>query len=206
MSLSLEEKMNKIVPNCSNVIISIQTAFENLMLNDKIVKPFLLVYDDQDKKPLISFTRAWLTDNPADYFSAIAEILFIIPAINTKSYMLAIHPKSNPFFNANKSYPLIYENSIILFSISEDFGAAVEIEYELKDNSVSWKESNYIEIVDIKDILIEVLFVYSHIDNPPFEYLQTLEYLSSNGFSVMINDETSKVNLKNNLSKGIFTP
>ena len=51
-----------------------------------------------------------------------------------------------------------------------------------------------------------MLFVYSHIDNPPFDYIQTLEYLSSTGFSVMINDETSRVNITNNLSKGIFTP
>lgn len=206
MSLSLEEKINKVVPDYNNEVISIQTAFENLIINDKIIKPFLLIYDEQNKKPLVSFTRAWLTDNPADYFASIAEILFIIPAINTKSYILAIHPKTNPFFNANKSYPLIYENSIILFSINEDFAAAVEIEYELKNNSVSWKQSNFIEIVDIKDILIEMLFVYSHIDNPPFDYIQTLEYLSSTGFSVMINDETSRVNISNNLSKGIFTP
>ena len=115
MSLSLEEKINKVVPDYNNEVISIQTAFENLIINDKIIKPFLLIYDEQNKKPLVSFTRAWLTDNPADYFASIAEILFIIPAINTKSYILAIHPKTNPFFNANKSYPLIYENSIILF-------------------------------------------------------------------------------------------
>ena len=50
-----------------------------------------------------------------------------------------------------------------------------------------------------------MLFVYSHIDEPPIKYTEVLQYLASNGVLPMIVDEQADPNTVFILKKGVYT-
>ncbi len=203
------EKINKFIPDFKNEVLGIQTSIEKIILEKKIVKPFFIPFDSDQKKPFVSFVRDWNTDNYDDYYSAIVEMIYTFSSVRPSSFILSIHPESNSFFNVNNKFDFDSSNNLIVFVINEDFGVAIELKYSVnfENNTITWHDQfDCTDIADIDDVMVEMLYVFSHIDVPPFEYNEVLNYLSSLNTNVMIVDETSSVNKLYNIKKGMFTP
>ena len=201
-----QDLVMKLIPNFKDELISLQITFANQMNQHLSVKPMLIVFDPNNRKPLIAFTRDSHPDIQDDFYSSVSELLFIIPSMQPKVFMLAIDRNSNKYFDTEKVYPFTYQDSIVIFIVSDSVAIAAEVEYNFYDNKVQWTGNiNYFQIVDIKDIFVEMLFVYSHIDEPPIKYTEVLQYLASNGVLPMIVDEQADPNTVFILKKGVYT-
>lgn len=203
------ESVIETIPEFKNEAIAIQTSIQSLIINNKIAKPFFIPIDHDDKKPFVSFIRDWNVDNHLDYFAAISEMLFAFSSFNSKAFLLAVHPESNPFFNANNQFDFAKNDNLVIFVISSDIAIAVEMTYTIDSNSqkIVWSdEFTCTEIVDIQDPIVECLYMYSHIDTPPFTYKEVLNFLSNHNTNLMIADDEAKINKFYGIQKGPYAP
>jgi hypothetical protein len=208
MTDHLQEVIN-VIPEFKTEAIAIQTSIQNLIINNKIAKPFYIPFDLDDKKPFVSFIRDWDVNNHLDYYSAINEMLFTFPSINPKAFLFAIHPQSNPFFNVNNPFDFDGIDNLIIFAISSDLAVAVEMTYthDIASNTLVWSDDfTCTEIVDVKDPIVESFYTYSHIDENTFNYKEILNYLINHNTNLMITDEEAKVNLFHSIKKGPYSP
>ena len=203
------EEVLEVIPEFKNEVIAIQTSIQNLIINNKIAKPFFIPFDNNNMKPFVSFIRDWNVESHLDYFAAIAEILFSFTAFDRQAFLLAVHPESNPFFNANNNFDFAKNNNLIIFVISSDTAIAVEMTYSFDSTSqnIVWSdEFTCTEIIDIQDPIVECLYMYSHIDEPPFTYKEILNFLSHHNTHLVIADEDAKINKFYSIKKGPYTP
>lgn len=203
------ETINNTIPEFKNEVLGIQTSIQSLIVANKIVKPFYIPFDTDNKKPFVSFIREWDVNNYLDYYSAINEMLFSFCAISPKVFIFAIHPQSNPFFNANEKFDFAKENNLIVFVISDQMALAVEMNYTIDSNTntLVWSDDfTCTSIEDIEDPIIESFYTYSHIEDSPFTYKEILHFLSHNNTHLMIVDEDSKANKFYSVKKGPYSP
>ena len=201
-----EELLNELIPNFANEIVAIQTTFAQQFNSHIKVKPMLIVFDSNNRKPLVVFSRDSDPDVQDDFYVSVSELLFIVPSIQPKAFMLVVDRNSNKYFDTEKIYPFIYQNSFVAFIVSNNVAIAAEVEYQYIDNKVVWTDNiNYFQPVELKDIFVEMLFVYSHVDEPALKYTEVLSYLYDNGVIPMIVDEESDANKVFVLSKGVYT-
>lgn len=199
------EWVNQMIPNFSNEIVTLQSTFENLILKESVVQPFLVSYDDTKKKNFVAFVRESLKDDPKDYYSAISSLMFANVASMSTLFTFTVHTKSNQYFNPSKVLPLKNLESIVVFVVDDNRAFAVELPYSINDGKVMWSSDyNAFNIGGFNDPMIECLFIFSHIDESPFVYIDVLKYLSENGYQIMITDESSFANKVFLLQKGIF--
>jgi hypothetical protein len=201
-----QEILNTIIPNFANEIVAFQTTFGKQMDQGINIKPMLVAFDANNRKHIVSFIRDYDESNQDDFYAAVSELLFIIPALRAKAFILVIDRNSNKYFDTEKVYPFSYSNSVVAFVVNDEIAIATEIEYNYVNNKVQWTDNlTYFQIVDIKDIFVEMMFVYSHVDEPPFSYPEMLEFLSKNGVYPMIVDELSDANEVYMMKKGVYT-
>lgn len=201
-----QEILNTIIPNFANEIVAFQTTFGKQMDQGINIKPMLVAFDTNNRKHIVSFIRDYDESNQDDFYAAVSELLFIIPALRAKAFILVIDRNSNKYFDTEKVYPFSYSNSVVAFVVNDEIAIATEIEYNYVNNKVQWTDNlTYFQIVDIKDIFVEMMFVYSHVDEPPFSYPEMLEFLSKNGVYPMIVDELSDANEVYMMKKGVYT-
>ena len=201
-----QEILNTIIPNFANEIVAFQTTFGKQMDQGINIKPMLIAFDTNNRKHIVSFIRDYDESNQDDFYAAVSELLFIVPALRAKAFILVIDRNSNKYFDTEKVYPFSYSNSVVAFVVNDEIAIATEIEYNYVNNKVQWTDNlTYFQIVDIKDIFVEMMFVYSHVDEPPFSYPEMLEFLSKNGVYPMIVDELSDANEVYMMKKGVYT-
>lgn len=201
-----EQILLDLIPNFHDEVVALQTTFAQQIEQGNKVKPMLIVFDSNNRKPLVAFSRDSHPDVQDDFYVSVSELLFVVPTVQPKVFILVVDRNSNKYFDTEKVYPFVYQNSTVAFVVSNDTAIAVEIEYNYIDNKVIWTDNiNYFQIAEIKDIFVEMLFVYSHIDEPPIKYTEILSYLYDNGVIPMIVDELSDANQVFVLSKGVYT-
>lgn len=200
------EILNNLIPNFANEIVAFQTTFAKQIEQGINLKPMLVAFDSNNRKHIVSFIRDYDHNNQEDFYAAVSELLFIVPALKSKVFILVIDRNSNKYFDTEKVYPFSYTNSVVAFVVNEEIAIATEVEYNYIDNKVQWTDNlTYFQIVDIKDIFVEMMFVYSHVDESPFSYPEILNFLSKNGVYPMIVDELSDANEVYMMKKGVYT-
>jgi len=202
----LKELVYDIFSNFDDHKTSIHVSFASQYAKNVHVKPFVVIIDNNLKTTLVSYTRSYDLDVQQDYYVAISELLFLVPSTQPKGFIFVVD-RTNKFFDTEKVYPFKFEKSLPLFVVTSTACVCVELEYQLQNNTIHWTDKiNYFPVTpEIRDIVVEMLFVYSHIDNPPIKYNDVLSYLVANGTSPLIMDEASPPNETFHIEKGIYT-
>ena len=178
---------------------------ESLILNQTYVNPFVASFDVSSKKNFVSYTRDCVQNDPQDYYSSISALMFAAVAATSTNTLLAIHPATNPYFNPQNVLPIYSKESLLVFLASDTEAYGCEIQYTKENGRLIWSENvNSFDIRGLVDPIVECLFIYSHIDDSPFSYIDMLKYLSESGYRVMIVDEKAFANEVNNVTKGVF--
>jgi len=199
------DKMLKMIPELKNELILLQSSMESLILNQAYVNPFVASFDGSNKKNFVCYTRDCIKDDPQDYYSSISALMFAASAASSSVTMLAVHPATNPYFNPQNALPIYSKESLVVFLASDSQAYGCEIQYTKENNRLIWSENILsFDIIGKVDPIVECLFIYSHIDDSPFSYLDMLKYLSESGYRVMIVDEKAFANEMNSLNKGVF--
>lgn len=199
------DHMIKMVPELKNELILLQSSMESLILNQSYVNPFVASFDNSSKKNFVCYTRDCISNDPHDYYSSISSLLFASVAAESSCTLLAIHPATNPYFNPQNVIPVYSKESLVVFLVSDSEAYGCEIQYTKENGRLIWSENiNSFDIRGLVDPIIECLFVFSHIEDSPFSYIDMLKYLSESGYRVMIVDEKAFANEMHNITKGVF--
>lgn len=175
-------------------VINIKKSFQqHLSLKDgKSYKPRLVLFDFFRKKKFALSSRDYIDQK--DFYVSISEMLYSYSALSAHSSILVLD--SNNKINNHST------GSLVVYFVSDDSAATVKLYYhQNNDATVEWIESqDTCEKIDLKsndssNKIIELLFVYTHID-PPFSADQMLSYYSMKKYNFMPfkNLKTSYIN------------
>lgn len=143
-------------------------------------RPKLILFDNFQNKKFGISSRQY--DNQDDFFVSISEMLFSYSAFHAGSCIMVLDSSSTSYEDSS--------GSLITYFASEDSAAVLNQEYKyVDDTTIQWRTSDegYKEI-DIKtgdatNKIVEMLFVYTHLESAPFTSSELLSYYSMKNYS-----------------------
>ena len=181
-------KINELEHYCNSPEIqlkNVQDAFEQIMslTEDSYpsYRPRLAVFDDSLDLTFAIAARPY--DGASDYKSTIAEMLYSFQALDAHSCILVLdsHVKDD-------------DNSVIgdclnLYFMSSINCHVVQLMYTIEDGDITWHDDRHrFSQIDLKDHdsvsqeMIELLFVFTHLDNPPFSSEELFSFYSAQNY------------------------
>lgn len=162
-------------------IFNIKKSYEehSLLNNGKTYKPRLVIYDFFRNKKFAISSKDYVDEQ--DFFVSISEMLYSYSAFYAASCILVLD--SNTKANTTTT------GSLIVYFVSDDMCAILSLYYrQNNDNTIEWIDNlSTCEQIDLKskdspvNKVIELLFVYTHID-PPFTKNHLLSYYSMKNY------------------------
>jgi len=117
-----------------------------------------------------------------DFISSIAEMMYSYKSCNANSCVLVLDS-----FTVDNGQNV--GNALYCYFISDDSAHILHLPYSYLDDQIIWDmNSRKSEQIDLKkaDIstqqMIELLYVFSHLSNIPFQFSDLLSYYSSMGY------------------------
>jgi hypothetical protein len=141
-------------------------------------RPRLGLFDKDQQRIIALASRPY--SGLSDFKSSIAEMMYSYCAFEAKSCILVIDSIVTDS-NGNK-------DCLNLYFMSYDYCHVVQLMYTMENETVIWDESDVrCESIDLKDHahisqdMIELLYIYIHIDESPFKPHELLSYYTSVG-------------------------
>ena len=162
---------------------NVQQAFEqiiSLTQDDPTYRPRLAVFDDSRDLTFAVASRPY--DGASDYKSAIAEMLYSFQALDAHSCILVLdsHIKDNDD---------VVGDCLNLYFMSSINCHVVQLMYSFEDDDIKWHEDKHrFSQIDLKDHdsvsqeMIEMLFVFTHLDHPPFSSQELFSFYSAQNY------------------------
>ena len=155
----------------------IRSVLEDSVTNGESFAPMLTFFDSPTTRRIAVVTN--VHQQFADTLVEISSALFLYSALNAHHATLCLHSDIQDD-NGNKT-----AEAVNVFLISEDYGVLITMQYTLSNNTVTWLYDNF-ECVSIADApftgiskeMVNLLFMHSHMDKPPYTVQELLSYLS----------------------------
>lgn len=143
-------------------------------------KPKLILFDNFQNKKFGVSSREYVDQE--DFFISISEMLYSYSAFNAGSCIMVLDSSTVKYQDSS--------GSLITYFASEDSAAVLHQEYRYVDDAnIEWRtpDEEYKEI-DIKtgdatNKIVEMLFVYTHLESAPFSPSELLSYYSMKNYS-----------------------
>lgn len=181
-------KINELEHYCNSPEVqlkNVQQAFEQIMSltqdQDPVYRPRLAVFDSSLELTFAIASRPY--DGITDYKSAIAEMLYSFQALDAHSCILVLdsHVKDD---NDN-----IVGECLNLHFMSASACHIVQLMYSIEDGDITWHDDQHrFSQIDLKDHesvsqeMIEMLFVFTHLDSAPFTPQELFSFYSSQNY------------------------
>lgn len=181
-------KINELEHYCKSPEIqlkNVQEAFEQVMsLNDDpnpTYKPRLAVFDQSLELTFAIASRPYT--GTTDYKSSIAEMLYSYEALDAHSCILVLdsHVKNND--------DSVIGDCLNLYFMSSTACHVVQLMYSINNGTVTWNDDLHrFSQIDLKDHesvsqeMIEMLFVFTHLDHAPFNSQELFSFYSAQGY------------------------
>lgn len=181
-------------PDPQDEIFKIQKTFENtISKNGPDGFNSMLILCDSDYAPaFIAEPRPYT--NKEDMYSAFAEMLFSFSAFNAAAFIM-VNDTRMTVVESDLSVSLKKDALNIVF-VDREAACTIILPYEVnEDDSVTWFTDKFTcSSMEEEDTatgrLVELYFVMSHLDKPPFTMNTLVNYYSFRDFPTVIPDDT----------------
>jgi hypothetical protein len=167
-----------------NHIVSylLQTFSEHLLLADKqTFRPKAVFFDYLGNKKFGLSSRPY--NDIDDLYTVVSEMMYAYSGFNAGSSILVLDSNLNDDGQDSSG-------ALVIYFVSSDSACCVKLYYKHSlENTIEWIESkDSHELIDTKsqdstNRIIEILFVHSHLDKPPFTKAELLSYYSMKGYN-----------------------
>lgn len=147
---------------------------------DTPYRPRLVFFDFFNKKSFGIVSRAYV--DQTDFISSVAEMMYAYKSLDASACVLVL---DSFLLKDGKNIG----NCLYCYFICDDSAHVVCLPYSYDNDQVVWDLSSQTsESIDLKhhdgitQQMIELLYVYSHIQNSPFQLSDLLSYYSSMGY------------------------
>jgi len=182
-------KINELEHYCNSPEVqlkNVQDAFEQIMSFSEddqypVYRPRLAVFDNSLELTFAIAARPY--DGASDYKATIAEMLYSFQALEAHSCILVLdsHVKDND--------DSLIGDCLNLYFMSSIYCHVVQLMYSIADGDITWHDDQYrFSQIDLKDHesvsqeMIEMLFVFTHLDNAPFTPQELFSFYSSQNY------------------------
>lgn len=143
-------------------------------------RPKVMLFDFIGNKKFGISSKPYETEK--DFYVTISEMMYSYTSFYAKSCILVLDSNSKTHDDSS--------GSLVIYFANDEAAAVYKHEYRYTDtNSIVWVEpKNAFEEIDLKDKtygnrIIEILFVHTHLENPPFTQQEILSYYSMKGYN-----------------------
>ena len=179
-------KLDELEHYCSSPeeqLRNIQLAFEQIVSltpEDPTYRPRLALFDSSKELQIAISAKSY--KGLTEYKSAIAEMLYAFSAFQAHACILVLdsHVKDND---------KVIGECLNLYFISSEQCHIVQLMYSINNTDVIWLDSDHrFSQIDLKDHssvsneMVEMLFVFTHLDDSPFKPAELLSFYSHEGY------------------------
>lgn len=142
-------------------------------------KPRLALFDGSKELKLVISARPYV--DFTDFKCVIAEMLYSYTSFKSKSCILVL--------DSEIKVDDIKKDCLNLYLMNNSYCHNIQLLYEVVDDTVVWNDNDFrCQSIDLKDHeyssqeMVELLYVYIHLDNSPFSAHELLSYYSSQNY------------------------
>lgn len=143
-------------------------------------KPRLALFDRSKELKFVISARPYV--DFTDFKCVIAEMLYSYSSFESKSCILVL--------DSEIKVDDIKKDCLNLYLMNKNYCHNVQLLYEVKDDTVLWHDNDFrFQSIDLRDHeyssqeMIEMLYVYIHLDSSPFLPHELLSYYSSQNYT-----------------------
>lgn len=182
MSDKIYSYLERFCSEPQNEVENIKKSFEEhvSLVGQVSYRPKVMLFDFIGNKKFGISSRPYETEK--DFYVSISEMMYSYTSFHAKSCILVLD--SNSKTNQDSS------GSLVIYFANDEAAGVYTQEYKYTDtNSIEWiKPQEEFEEIDLKDKtygnrIVEILFVHTHLEKPPFTQSEILSYYSMKGYN-----------------------
>jgi hypothetical protein len=182
--------IKNVVSIADDTLYAMRHTCETIIANKTSFHPMLTFFSSEDKVALSAVVNS--SDNFEQTLVRISESLYLYPPLKAHAVMIAIN---SDLHDDSGNY---LSSSLNVFTLSEIYGFFTTMPYTVDSQSkVTWHDDKFetVNVLDgqfegISKEMVNLFYMFTHMDYPPYTVQEVLSYLSFVGTIVNFHETT----------------